>query len=137
MLALRVVVSLGVVVGLMVVAGRVLAHRGTGMPRRGGTSGSLDVVAQRSLNRQSAVAIVQVADRRLVVGVSPNAINLLADLPAEPAPAPEPARSSFRPRALHAPSPRTRDTGSGGTSPGTSARRTLLDEIRERTVRHV
>ncbi|HWH01295.1 MAG TPA: flagellar biosynthetic protein FliO, partial [Pilimelia sp.] len=79
-LLLRITVSLLVVFGLMWGLAR-LARR----PLGGGRGGSaLAVLARQQLGRSSAVAVVRVVDRALVLGVTDNQITLLgeADLAA-------------------------------------------------------
>src|SRR5688572_3837078 len=76
-LALRVMCSLTVVFVLLWALTR-LARRGVG--NRG--AGLLTVVARQQLSRGSAVAVVKVADRALVLGVSDAGVSLLADADA-------------------------------------------------------
>jgi flagellar protein FliO/FliZ len=76
-LALRVLCSLTVVFVLLWALAR-LARRGVG--RRGG--GVLTVLARQQLSRGSSVAVVKVADRALVLGVSDAGVSLLADAEA-------------------------------------------------------
>lgn len=90
-LVLRITFSLLVVFGLMWGLARV-ARRG-GVGRRG--SGSLSVLNRQSLSRGSSVAVVQVANRALILGVTDNQVSLLGetDLDAfghEPHPAHDP-----------------------------------------------
>ena len=91
-LVLRIGFSLLVVFGLMWGLARV-ARRG-GVGRRG--SGNLSVLNRQSLSRGSSVAVVQVADRALILGVTDTQVSLLGetDLHAfghDPHPRPEPA----------------------------------------------
>lgn len=90
-LVLRIGFSLLVVFGLLWGLARV-ARRG-GIGRRG--SGSLSVLNRQSLSRGSSVAVVQVADRALILGVTDTQVSLLGetDLDAfgsEPAHRPDP-----------------------------------------------
>ena len=94
-LVLRIAFSLLVVFGLMWGLARV-ARRG-GVGRRG--SGSLSVLNRQSLSRGSSVAVVQVADRALILGVTDTQVSLLGetDLTAfghDPHPGPEPAAAT-------------------------------------------
>ena len=94
-LALRVMCSLIVVFGLLWTLAR-LARRGVGS--RG--AGLVSVVARQQLSRSSSVAVVKVADRALVLGVSDAGVSLLADADAalfelpEPPPAASPLAGS-------------------------------------------
>ena len=74
-LVLRIGFSLLVVFGLMWGLARV-ARRG-GVGRRG--SGNLSVLNRQSLSRGSSVAVVQVADRALILGVTDTQVSLLGE----------------------------------------------------------
>ena len=74
-LVLRITFSLLVVFGLMWGLARV-ARRG-GVGRRG--SGHLSVLNRQSLSRGSSVAVVQVANRALILGVTDNQVSLLGE----------------------------------------------------------
>jgi len=76
----RVAFSLAVVVGLMWVLAKFM--RGKSAAQR--STGSLSVVTRLSVGRRSSIAVLAVGDRHLVVGVTDEHINLLADLPAPP-----------------------------------------------------
>ena len=71
----RVVASLVVVVALAVLAARFARRAGV---RAGGAG--LQVVERTGLSREASVAVVEVADRALVVGVTPHGVTLLAEL---------------------------------------------------------
>ena len=74
-LVLRIGFSLLVVFGLMWGLARV-ARRG-GLGRRG--SGNLSVLNRQPLSRGSSVAVVQVADRALILGVTDSQVSLLGE----------------------------------------------------------
>ncbi|MEU7903120.1 flagellar biosynthetic protein FliO [Actinoplanes sp. NPDC049118] len=74
-LVLRIGFSLLVVFGLMWGLAKV-ARRG-GVSRRG--SGSLAVLNRQHLTRGSSVAVVQVADRALILGVTDTQVSLLGE----------------------------------------------------------
>jgi flagellar protein FliO/FliZ len=74
-LVLRIGFSLLVVFGLMWGLARI-ARRG-GLNKRG--SGSLAVLNRQHLTRGSSVAVVQVADRALILGVTDNQVSLLGE----------------------------------------------------------
>ena len=80
----RLIVSLGVVVGLMWFAARVVRRRGLGL---GGTNRRpgvhIDVIARRTLGKNASIAIVRAGDRGLIVGVTDNQITKLADADLE------------------------------------------------------
>jgi len=77
-LTVRIVLSLlvvfGILWGLAKLARRPLAGRGGGLLR---------VLARQQLTRGSAVAVVKVADRALVLGVTDAGVTLLADADLE------------------------------------------------------
>ncbi|MEV4514923.1 flagellar biosynthetic protein FliO [Dactylosporangium sp. NPDC049525] len=76
-LALRVLCSLTAVFVLLWALAR-LARRGVGS--RG--AGVLTVLARQQLSRGASVAVIKVADRALVLGVSDAGVSLLADADA-------------------------------------------------------
>jgi flagellar protein FliO/FliZ len=100
-LVLRIGFSLLVILGLLWGLARV-ARRG-GMGRRG--SGRLSVLNRQSLSRGSSVAIVQIADRALILGVTDSQVSLLGetDLSAfehgSPEPGPQAAGGDVFPAA--------------------------------------
>jgi flagellar protein FliO/FliZ len=73
-LALRVGFSLTIVLGLMWVAARLFRGR---LTARG--AGTLEVLARAQVGRGASVALVRVADRALVVGVTEHGISLLGE----------------------------------------------------------
>ncbi len=83
-LALRVVISLGVVLGLFWLVARTGSRRFSG-----GTRTLVRVRGRQSLSRTSSVAVVEVGSRVLVVGVSDGGVRLLTEL--DPAEIEEPA----------------------------------------------
>jgi flagellar protein FliO/FliZ len=80
MLALRVVVSLAIVLGLMWGLTKVTRGRTTvrGVP--------LDVVSRAPLGKHSSVAVLRVGGRGMVVGVTEHQITLLGEIELEPEP---------------------------------------------------
>ncbi|MET8151195.1 flagellar biosynthetic protein FliO [Actinoplanes sp. NPDC049668] len=74
-LVLRIGFSLLVVFGLLWALAKVVGRGG--MRRRG--SGSLSVLNRQHLTRSSSVAVVQVADRALILGVTDNQVSLLGE----------------------------------------------------------
>ena len=102
-LLLRLVVSLGVVVGLMVVAARVARRYGRigGLPVAGGRrapSVRIEVLARQPLGRTGSIAVVRAGGRDLILGVTEAQITVLAE--ADPLALaldesdPEPARNA-------------------------------------------
>ena len=106
-LALRTVLALVVVVGLVVVLGRVLDDRAAGRtqggivsrllspfkammpggstaPKRRRPAPVLTVVGRQGLGPKASVAVVDVGDQRLVLGVSEAGVTLLTSMEAPP-----------------------------------------------------
>jgi flagellar protein FliO/FliZ len=73
-LVLRLGLSLGIVLGLFWAIAR------TGSKRMGGSRSLLKVRSRQSLSRSSSVAVVEVGNRVLVVGVSDGGVRLLTEL---------------------------------------------------------
>jgi flagellar protein FliO/FliZ len=73
-IGLQIVFSLAVVFGLMWLLAK-LAKR----PLTAGRGGALSVVARQQLTRTASVAVVRVADRALIVGVTENQVSLLGE----------------------------------------------------------
>lgn len=95
-LVVRVVFSLAVVLGLLWFIAR------TSSRRFGGSARSMvRVVARQSLARSASLAVVEVGDRVLVVGVSENGVSLLTEM--DPSELPEtPVDEAAGPRAAGA-----------------------------------
>lgn len=77
-LVMQLAFSLGIVLLLMWGVSKVL-RRASG----GKGVGTLDVLARRQLGRGSSVSVIRVGDRALVVGVTEQAVSLLAEVDAE------------------------------------------------------
>jgi flagellar protein FliO/FliZ len=84
-LALRVLCSLTVVFAILWALARLVRR-----PLGGRGGGTVTVVARQQLSRGSSVAVVKVADRALVLGVSDAGVSLLADADAALFPEPPP-----------------------------------------------
>lgn len=128
-LILRVGFSLVIVGGLLWLLTRVL--RGPG--GRGGDA--LAVLARQQLTRGGAVAVVRVAGRTLVLGVTDQRVNLLAETDLDPAPpAAEPATPPT-PTTGVAPRPRLAGSALAGSLLSPQTWRDTVEFLRERTVR--
>ena len=76
---LRLVISLAILVGAL--------YGVKHWQRRGGATGrrgAIDVVARTSLGRNSAVHIIDVGDRRFLIGTAEHQVNLLSELDQPP-----------------------------------------------------
>lgn len=116
----RLVVSLAVVLGLMAVAARLLRRRGLGGIAPRGHRAVIEVVARHGLSRGASIAVVRAAGKALVVGVTDAGVSLLAEADPETLDHDMDADRTSDPR--------------GGSHPA-QAWKTVLDGLRERTVR--
>jgi flagellar protein FliO/FliZ len=112
--AVRVVFSLAVVFGLIWLVAR------TSTRRFGGAARSMvRVVARQPLARSASLAVVEVGERVLVVGVSEHGVSLLTEMDPAELPAPEaeaaPSAPSPVPGAAPAAQVTTRPAGLGGS----------------------
>lgn len=91
---LRLLVSLGAVLTLVVWIARYAAKRGIGGARspRGGIT--VDVLSRRSLGRTSSVQVVQVGRRTMVLGVTEHGVSVLGELGEDDLAVPEPVVST-------------------------------------------
>ena len=114
---LRLVFSLGVVLALMALAGRALRNRqlGIGPGQRRSSAAKIEVLGRQTLGRNVGVAVVRVADRAMLVGVTEGSVQLLTDLPMESFPVVEPDETAPPPSFASVPA--------------------FLELLRERTVR--
>ena len=127
-LALRVGFSFAVVLGLMWASARALRGR---YGDRG--AGTLEILARQQVGRNASVAVLRVADRALVLGVSEQGVTLLGEPITDLSPfAPAPARDADVTSVLPAQPERNHLDGSL-LSPATW--RQPLDALRDRTVR--
>jgi len=127
-LLVRVVVSLGVVLALMVGTGAVLRRSGlagTGSLGRRGVRRPVEVMARHGLSRGASVTVVRLGGRGLVLGVTDHQVTLLAEIdPAElEAPLDEPPAGGV----AGPPAP--------GIGAGSLPWKVALEQLRERTVR--
>lgn len=109
----RLFVSLGVVIGLMVLAGRVMQGRARVGGRK--TGANIEVLGRHTVGRNASVTIVKAAGKALVLGVTEKSVTVLAELdPAELTVEDEPAPT---------------------TTPAGLNWQSFLQSLRERTVR--
>jgi flagellar protein FliO/FliZ len=121
-LFVRLILSLGVVIGLMWAAATVLRRRGlTPGPRRGAPRGiQVELLARRPLGRNSSIAVVRVGDRSMVLGITDHQVTKLDDADIEEIDLDDAGAKWTAPQ------------GPGGPAP---AWKTMLEQIRDRTVR--
>ena len=121
-LLLRFVFAMGIVLGLMILAGKVVRNRGLVGSRRNGRA-TIEVVARQPFGKSASVAIVKAAGKALVLGVTETSITVLAEAD---------------PDALDI--DLTQSEAQWTAPPGGDTRpsqpwKTLLEQLRERTVR--
>ena len=79
----RLIVSLGIVIGLMWFAARVVRRRGIGGAGGGGSNRrpgvQVDVLARRTLGRNASIAVVRAGQQAIVIGVTDHMVTKLAD----------------------------------------------------------
>lgn len=80
---LRAVLSFAAVLGLLLVAARLLRRFSGGTTARPGSLRAVHVVDRYGVGRNASVVVVRVADVPLVLGVTDTQVNLLAQLDAE------------------------------------------------------
>ena len=124
MMFVRLIMSLGVVIGLMWVAANVLRKRGiagTGGGSRKTAAGlEVELVTRKPLGRNASIAVVRVGERSMLVGVTEQQVTNLGDV-------------EFEEIELY--EDNTWTVSSGATSPA-SAWKTMLEQMRNRTARH-
>jgi len=121
----RLIVSLSVVFGLMWFLARVVRRRGLGGVGGGGNRRpgvQVDIVARRTLSRNSSIAVVRAGNQHMVVGVTDHMITKLADADFE-----DEIEIQNMEGQWTAPSP-----APTGASPSWKA---MLNQLRDRTVR--
>jgi flagellar biogenesis protein FliO len=139
----RMILALGLVLGLLWLfskfgRGRQAKSRGRWM--QGADAGRIEVMDRRSLGRHSSIAVVRAAGRIVVVGQTPQQINVLLDTDPE-ADAPGGAVAGCEPSAIGVASKRLEElllprlaATTGGDAP--KAWDACLERLREMTVRH-
>jgi flagellar biogenesis protein FliO len=109
-LAVRMIVSLAVVVGLLALAARFARKQGFAGTRPAADWARVEVLSRQTLGRASQVAVIRVTGRVLLLGVTDQGVRVLTELePREDTPSP--------------------------AMPAQLAGGSLLEALRERTVR--
>ena len=120
-LFMRLILSLGIVIGLMWAAAHVLRRRGLApAARRGQRNLQVELLARKALARNASIAVVRVAGRSMIVGVTDHNITKLDDADVEEIDL-EQAGANW-----------TTPQGSMGPAP---TWKTMLEQWRNRTVR--
>ena len=129
----RLLFSLSIVIGLMWIAAQQLRKRGYGGVggKRPGGGVQVELLARRSMGRNSSIAVVRVGDRSMDVGVTDHQINNLGDVDIDEIDL-ESATWTATP-ALPAPASATSSSNGAGTP--TSPWKTMLEQMRSKTTR--
>ncbi|MCF6744783.1 flagellar protein flio [Blastococcus sp. KM273128] len=136
---IRLFLSLALIGGVLWFAARLAKKKGLGQG-----NGVIQVVARQRLGRASTVNVVRVADVVLVIGATEEQVTLLAEVDGEAVDAALAERSPARPRPAGEASdgtpavPAARPAPDGvlaGSVLDRNSWGTLVDELRERTVR--
>ena len=130
----RLVVSLGVVLGLMWVAAKLL-QRQTGGKRAGRLARTtpIAVLARQSLGKNSSVAVVHAAGKALIVGITDSQVTLLGEGSIEELEeeASDPATTITAAAGTHSPWTAQGTRGAAAFSPWTA----MVETLRDRTTR--
>jgi len=118
----RFVLSMGVVLGVMVLAAKVARNRNFGGMRTKGKTTKIEVLARQQFGKGSSVAVVLAGGKTLVLGVTEQMVTVLAE--ADP--------SAIEIEA--GPEAQWTAPAAGGKSPSPSWM-ALIEQLRERTTR--
>ena len=82
-LLVRLVFSLGLIVGLLLIAAKFAKKNGGALklPGFGKKESAIKVIERHSLTKTASIAVVQIGDRTMVVGITEHGITRLADGP--------------------------------------------------------
>jgi flagellar biosynthetic protein FliO len=117
----RLIFSLAVVIGLMWLAATMLRKRGLAPlgGKRPAAGVQVELLARRPLGRNTSIAVVRIGERSMVVGITDHQVTKLDD-------------ADVNDIDLNAP---TNWTVAPGSNNPVSAWKTMLDQMRNRTVR--
>ena len=136
---IRLILSLAFIGGVLLFAARLAKKRGLGQG-----SGLIEVVARHRLGRTSTLNVVRIADVVLVVGATEEQVTLLAEVDADAVeaalrerrvPAHVDALEDPRADLERAPVPRASSPALAGSVLDRNGWATLVNQLRERTVR--
>ena len=140
-LIVRLVVSLAIVLGLLLIIAGTLKKRGIAVGGGGLGKGSrssaqfdLEILTRKPLGRSAQLAVVRTADKTLVLGITEHQITMLTEIDSTL------DLDDARSMALDISSPiptEAQRTALLGTNPGSFPTwKTLIDNVRDKTVRH-
>lgn len=132
----RLVLALALVIGLMLFAARLLKKRGIDLAtgrRSRGHHHTVDLLARRALTRNASVAVVRAGGRTLVLGVTDQHVTMLTE--ADPDPEADPAVDCVQLDLTEEAQWTGLPVVAGARLPAGSPWKTVLDTMRERTLR--
>lgn len=136
LLLLRLGFSLALVFGLMWVAAKVVRGRAGGL---GTKVDHLEVLERKPLAKGSSIAIVRIGNETVAVGITDSRVSLLGTAEVGTASTAEVVNTSVDSASAPAnePSPVSVDLDPTATVVTTGGRRSFVDSLRDRTVRHI
>lgn len=144
LLLLRLGFSLALVFGLMWVAARVVRGRGAAMRTK---VDHLEVLERKALTRNSSIAIVRIGGETVAVGITDTQVSLIGPAHVDASDASDPAAADATTVPVtedvvtpvaHITTPAAARTSAAPAVPvPAGGRRSFLDALRDRTVRHI
>ena len=130
----RLILSMGVVLGVMVLAAKVVRNRNFAGLRRGGPATRIEVLARQPFGKNASVAVVMAAGKALVIGVTESQVTVLAEADPDDLQVDDADTGTGSTRGTTA-APAAQWTGQpGGDRPGLTWK-TWIEQLRERTTR--
>jgi flagellar biogenesis protein FliO len=127
----RLLFSMGIVLGLMWFAARVLSRRGLGpVAKRQARAVELELLARKNVGRHASIAVVRAAGQAFVVGITEHEIRKLADADLAAIDLEAEEQTAASETVSHG----TAGPQQGFATPG-QAWKAMLEHVREKTVR--
>jgi flagellar protein FliO/FliZ len=130
----RLILSMGVVLGVMVLAAKVVRNRNFAGLRRGGPTTRIEVLARQPFGKNASVAVVMAAGKALVIGVTESNVTVLAEADPEDLQV-EPPQQAAGPISDSNARPMAHWTGQPGGDRPALTWKTWIEQLRERTLR--
>jgi flagellar protein FliO/FliZ len=130
----RLILSMGVVLGVMVLAAKVVRNRNFAGLRRGGPTTRIEVLARQPFGKNASVAVVMAAGKALVIGVTESNVTVLAEADPE-ALQTEPVTPDAGSASGTTARPMAQWTGQPGGDRPALTWKTWIEQLRERTLR--
>ena len=120
----RLILAMGVVFGLMMLAAKVAKNRGfAGAGGRKGGRATIEVLARQQFGKSASIAVIRAAGKSLVLGVTDMSVTVLAEADPDAL-------------DIDLTGPEAQWTApSGGDTRPSQPWKTLLEQLRERTIR--